>query len=105
MAKVNINFPDHIYFSMPQWVRIQDVNYRKHLGHDKLTSMIHNARAAFFESLGASELEETPQGYILADLEIMYLDEAFFGDELNFDIAITGISNRSCQIPNRLRLD
>jgi len=60
--------------------------------------MIHDARAAFFEFLGICELEDSPHGYILADLQVMYLDEAFFGDELRFDIVISEISNRSCQI-------
>ena len=100
--KLNINFPESINYSMSQAVRIQDVNYRKHLGHDKLVSMIHEARAAFFESLGISELVDSSEGYILADLQVMYLDEAFFGDELKFEIALSEVSNRSCQICYRI---
>lgn len=102
MPKVSIDFPDYAHFSMSQSVRIQDVNYRKHLGHDKLVSMIHEARAAFFESIGICELEDSAQGYILADLQVMYIDEAFFGDELVFDIAVTEVSNRSCQMLYRV---
>jgi len=98
MAKVSIEFPETALFSMSQTVRIQDVNYRKHLSHDKLVSMIHEARAAFFESLGVSELMDSPQGYIIADLQILYLDEAFYGEELKFEIALPDISSRSCQI-------
>jgi len=98
MTKTRITFPDHVHFSMKQTVRIQDVNYRKHLGHDRLISMIHDARANFFEELGISELEDTPHGYILADLEVQYLDEAFFKDELLFEVSVSESSTRSCQI-------
>jgi len=87
---------------MSQTVRIQDINYRKHLGHDKLISMLHEARAAFFESIGMPELDDSPDGYILADLQIQYLDEAFLGEELTFEIAVTDTSKRSCQLLYRV---
>lgn len=96
MARVKINFPKSVHFSKIQEVRIQDVNYRKHVGHDKLISMLHEARAGFFETIGESEMADSPKGYILADLEIQYLGEAFFGDKLNFEISVDEISSRSC---------
>ncbi|GAA3921206.1 acyl-CoA thioesterase [Litoribacillus peritrichatus] len=98
MSRLQITFPDKIHFTTHQTVRIQDVNYRKHLGHDKIISMIHDARAAFLESIGESELVDKPDGYVLADMQIIYLDEAFYKDELRFDIAVDEVSNRSCQI-------
>ena len=98
MSRLSISFPDRAHFSMSQTVRIQDINYRKHLGHDKLISMLHEARAAFFESIGMPELDDSPEGYILADLQIQYLDEAFLGESLTFEIAVSETSNRSCQL-------
>lgn len=103
MSKIQIDAPEHIHFSTRCEVRIQDVNYRKHLGHDHLISMIHNVRASFFESLGISELEDSSEGYILADLAIMYLDEGFFGDELIFELSLTSVSERSCQMTYQVR--
>jgi len=102
MSRLSISFPDRAHFSMSQTVRIQDINYRKHLGHDKLISMLHEARAAFFESIGMPELDDSPDGYILADLQIQYLDEAFLGEELTFEIAVTDTSKRSCQLLYRV---
>ncbi|MFA0810811.1 acyl-CoA thioesterase [Microbulbifer epialgicus] len=102
MSRVNINFPENIHYSDMQVVGIQDVNCRKHVGHDKLISMLHEIRERFFDYIGKSEMDECPQGYILADLEVQYLGEAFFGDELRFDLAVDELSERSCNIYYRV---
>ncbi|MDD7804556.1 MAG: acyl-CoA thioesterase [Endozoicomonas sp. (ex Botrylloides leachii)] len=103
MAKIQLKFPDFPHFSMSQKVGIQDVNYRKHLAHDKLVSLLHNARAAFLASIGISEVEQGSEGYILADLQIVYINEAFYEDRLIFDIAVSEISGRSCQMHYQVR--
>ena len=60
MTRLQLTLPDHVHYSTEQSVRVQDINYRRHLAHDKIISMIHDARAAFFEHLEVSELEDSP---------------------------------------------
>ncbi|NLR75782.1 MULTISPECIES: acyl-CoA thioesterase [Leeia] len=70
-------------------VCIQHVNYGKHLGHDALVSLLHEARVRFLHSLGHTELKIGDAGLILRDLAVQYLAEAFHGDLLRFQLAVT----------------
>lgn len=97
MAKVDIEFPKIKHFSIAKTVRLADINYRQHLGHDKLVTLIQEARACFLESLGVSEMNPSI-GYLIADLQIVYLGEAFYGDSLLVDISVQDIGSRSCQL-------
>ncbi len=43
-------------FSATLEVRISDINYGNHLGHDSLVSLLHEARVRFLRHLGYTEL-------------------------------------------------
>lgn len=102
MSRLNIEFPEKVHFSTVQEVRIQDINYRKHLGHDKLIAMLHEARANYLTYIGVPEIDNNEIGYVLAELNIQYINEAFFGDELRFELSISDITQRSCHIYYRI---
>ena len=56
MSRVEINFPEVTHFSTELSVRIGDVNQANHLGHDRMITMIHEARIQFFKALGYEEI-------------------------------------------------
>ena len=102
MSRVEIRFPAVSHFSTELAVRISDINYGNHLGHDRMITMIHEARMLFFRSLGYSELDIEGVGTLIADLAITYQNEAFYGDLLEFDISVQEISRKSCQLYYRV---
>jgi YbgC/YbaW family acyl-CoA thioester hydrolase len=104
MSRVKINFPEVFHFSTQLTVRISDINYGNHLGHDRMITMLHEARLLFFRSLGYQEWDVEGVGTIIADLAITYQNEAFYGDVLEFDISVQDISRKSCQLYYQVKL-
>lgn len=102
MSRVEIIFPDVTHFNTELDVRIGDVNQGNHLGHDRMITMIHEARIQFFRALGYEELDIDGVGTLVADLAISYQNEAFYGDHLRFDISVQDISRKSCQFIYRV---
>ena len=102
MSRVEISFPENAHFSTELTVRIGDINYGNHLGHDRMVTMIHEARILFFRSIGYSEIDVEGVGTVIADLAVSYRNETFYGDLLRFDIAVQDISRKSCQFYYRV---
>ena len=102
MARVEISFPEVWNFSMEISVRIDDINFGGHLAHDSILTLMHEARARFFRSLGYGELDIEGRGIIMADAAIVYKSEAFFGDILRFDLAAVEIGRRGFEIVYRI---
>lgn len=67
-------------------VRIGDINYGGHLGHDRLITLLHQARLDWLHALGAEETNCFGAGLIMRRLTCDYRAEAFLGDAL--DIAM-----------------
>lgn len=72
-------------------VNIEHVNYGNHLAHDKLVSLMHEARLRFFDHLGQSEIDFYGISLILKSMTINYRQEAFRGDELQFAVTISEV--------------
>ena len=103
MSRVEISFPEESHFSTELAVRIGDINYGNHLGHDRMITMMHEARLLFFQNFGYSEFDIEGVGSLSGDLAISYRQEAFYGDRLEFTISIQEISRKSCQFYYRIR--
>lgn len=102
MPRVELTYPDFTHFTTQLAVRISDINYGNHLGHDGMITMLHEARVLFFRSFGYEEWDVDGVGTVLADLAITYKNEAFYGDLLNIDIAVQEIGSKSCQLYYRV---
>lgn len=96
MSRVEISFPETFHFSTQLAVRVGDINYGNHLGHDRMITMMHEARILFFLSLGYSEFDIEGVGSLIGDLAISYRNEAFYGDLLAFRISVQELSKKSC---------
>lgn len=63
-------------------LRIADMNYGGHLGNDRILTLAHEARAQTLAQYGFSELDCSGHSLIMADAEIAFRAEAFYGDTL-----------------------
>ncbi len=79
-------------------VRIYDVNYGNHLGHDSLISLLHEARVRFLKSKNCTEFNVSGAGIIITSLAVNYIDEAFYGDELRINLSVGEMSRTSMEL-------
>ncbi len=103
MSRVKIVFPESAPLyetSVP--VRIGDVNYGGHLGNDAVLSIVHEARMQMLASIGFTEMDCGGAGLIMADAEIAYRAEAFYGDVLSIAIYVGEISKKSFELLYRI---
>lgn len=102
VPRIKFELPDKFHFSTEIPLRIGDINYNDHLGNDAVLSLVHEARMRFFRKHGWSELDIDGVGIIMADAAIMFKSEAFYGDELIIDVAVSEMSDIGCEILYRL---
>lgn len=90
MARIHIDLPEKFIFSIDLPVRVSDLNYGNHVGNDSILTLMQEARALFYKSLGfKNEIElEGPIGQVVADAAVVYKSESFFGDVLQIEIAL-----------------
>lgn len=87
--RTNVKF----IFSTPMKVRIDDVNWARHLDASKTASFLHTARLLFLKEHGLSEADCFGPGLILKSMFIDYKSQASFDDLLNIKISISEITN------------
>ena len=87
MARIRIKLPERFEYATEIPVRISDINFANHLGHEKILPLVHEVRVRFLNKHGYSELEIDGYGLIMADSAIVYQSEAFYGDILKIEIA------------------
>lgn len=78
-------------FTTELTVTIDHINYGHHLAHDKLITMLHEARLRFFDALGEKEFNFYGVGLIVKSLNVNYRKETFRGEVLKFIIYIDEI--------------
>jgi acyl-CoA thioester hydrolase len=90
MSRIQIQLPDTFIYSVELPVRVSDLNYGNHVGNDAVLTLMQEARALFYRTLGfESEVKlDGPIGQVVADAAIVYKAESFFGDVLIVAIAI-----------------
>jgi acyl-CoA thioesterase FadM len=102
MARIKITPPKKFDFSTEISLRISDINYGGHLGHDSILSLAHEARLRFFKSHGFTELNVFGPAMILSDVAIYYKSEGFYGDSIVIDIAVCDYLKYGCDLVYRL---
>jgi acyl-CoA thioesterase FadM len=102
MARVKINFPERTLFSTSLPVRITDLNYGNHLANDAVLAIAHEARMQWLAQWGYTELSAGEHGLIMADAEISYKGEAFFGDVLTITLYAGEISRHGFELLYRI---
>jgi acyl-CoA thioesterase FadM len=102
MPPATIEFPERALFAHEIPVRITDLNYGRHLGHDTLVSLLHEARARFFQHAGMAEDDVDGLGIILTELWVSYRAQVFFGQTLKVEIARGDLGTRGCELLYRV---
>lgn len=103
MERVKLEFPeDAIVHRQPLSVRITDMNYGRHLGHDTLVSLLHEARIQAFGALGLTEWDMGGFPSVVADLAVQYQSEARWPDALVVETAIPEPVGKSLVVYHRV---
>ncbi len=99
MPRLNIELPETLPFYTELTVRIDDINYGHHLGHDSLVSLLHEARLRFLRHHGFSEADcGDGSGIVLASLEVAYQAEAFLGDTLVIAVGVDSLGRSGADL-------
>ncbi len=88
MVRMTLELPKQFLFSTDIPVRISDINYNNHLGHDSIITLIHEARVRFLKAHGFTELDIGGFGLVMTDLVIIYKAEVFYGEILTIEVGI-----------------
>ena len=102
MPRIELELPDSFPFCTEIPVRISDINYGNHLGNDAVLSLMHEARLQFLGQHGFSEANIGGPGMIMIDSAVIYLSQAFYGDILTVEVAITDIHKYGFDLLYRL---
>jgi acyl-CoA thioester hydrolase len=102
MARVKLDLPDNFVFSTEIPLRIGDINYGGHLGNDRVLSLLHEARVRFLMANDFSELDVDGAGIIMSDSVIVYRSEAFYGETMVVDVAVTDFTRVGCDLVYRI---
>lgn len=86
MKRTPLTLPDNLLYTHQLRVRITDINYGNHTGNHHLTGFLHDARAVWLKHHQLTELDIGGCGMILAALEINFLAETFFADDLTIQL-------------------
>ena len=80
MPRLQIDLPKQFVFSTEITLYLSHMNYGGHLDNALLLTVVSEARARFFQSLGYTELNVEGVGIIVADAALQYKSEAFHGE-------------------------
>lgn len=97
MKDIKIILPDKMIFKLNLPVRIYDINYGNHLGHDSLISLLHETRVAFLKQHHLGEITSEQHGLIMASLYVEYKKQAFYGDHLEILLGVSNVKKSSFQ--------
>ncbi|XKE46345.1 acyl-CoA thioesterase [Halomonas organivorans] len=104
MERVRLEFPEaDVRHRHPLTVRVTDMNYGHHLGHDTLVSLLHEARIAALADLGLIEYDMGGYPSVVADLAVQYQAEARWPEALVVDTAIPEPGRRAITVYHRVR--
>ena len=88
MARIKVDLPDNFIFTAEIPLRISDINYGGHLGHDVFLPIAHEARVRFLDKMGYSEMDLENYGIMISGVVIEYIKESFYGDDLIVNIGV-----------------
>ena len=92
MARIKIDLPPKFLFSINIPIRITDINFGGHVANETILSIVHEARAKFFQHLGHDELNFWGVGTIMSDVAIEYKDQIYYRDNVLASVAVGEIT-------------
>jgi len=98
MPRIQIDLPEHFPFATEITLYLSHMNYGGHLDNALLLTVVSEARARFFQSLGYSELQVEGVGIIVADAALQYKSEAFHGETMAVRMAAADFNGKGCDL-------
>ncbi|MCM8612164.1 thioesterase family protein [Accumulibacter sp.] len=98
MPRIRIDLPEKFSFSTEIALYVGHMNYGGHLDNALLLSVVSEARARFFRSLGYSELDVEGLGIIIADAALQYRSEAFAGEVMAVRMTAADFTSKGCDL-------
>jgi YbgC/YbaW family acyl-CoA thioester hydrolase len=94
MARLQLTLPEQFIYSAELVVRVNDLNYGAHVGNDNMLTLMQQARIEFYRAKGfKDEMNfEGSVGQVISDALVIYKAEAFLGDVLTIQLAVTDIT-------------
>lgn len=90
-------------FSVALTPRFYETDALGHIGNTAITAWFEVARTRLLEHLGAHE--GMPSNWVLASVSIDYLDETFYGTDVDIGISAISVGNTSLTIDCEMRQD
>ncbi len=98
MARIQIDLPEQLPFSTEVTLYLSHLNYTGHLDNALLLTVVSEARARYFASLGYGEMDVEQVGIIVADAAVQYRSEAFHGEVMIVRMAAADFSKHGCDL-------
>lgn len=89
-------------FSVPLKVRMNDVNYGKHVGYQTYFSFFQEARIAYLSQFGFSELDISGYGMIIAEANCTYKNQLYYGDDITVECDISVLKSKKFTMDYRI---
>ena len=75
-------------------VRVNDLNYGNHMGHQNYFSFFQEARVAYLNQFGYSEFDLGGCGMIMAEAGCKYKQALFLNDKVRVACAVTEVKSK-----------
>ena len=98
MARIQIDLPDSLPFSTELPLYLSHINYGNHLDNALLLTLVSEARARLFKSMGYTELDVEGVGIIVADAALQYRSEARHGEVMVVSVGATDFGKYGCDL-------
>ena len=98
MTRLHIELPEPLPFATEITLYLSHMNYGGHLDNALLLTVVSEARARFFQSLGYTELDVEGVGIIVADAALQYRSEAFHGEVMVVQMGAADFGRKGCDL-------
>ena len=98
MARIQIELPEQFPFTTEITLYLSHMNYGGHLDNALLLTVVSEARARFFKSLGYRELDIEGVGIVISDAALQYRSEAFHGEVMLVRMGAADFSSKGCDL-------
>lgn len=98
MARIQIELPEKFAFATEIPLLLSHINYGHHLDNALLLTLVTEARARWFNSMGYTELDVEGVGIVVADAALQYKSEAFHREIMVVEMTAADFGKYGCDL-------
>lgn len=98
MSRIQIDLPPSLPFCTEIPLYLSHINHAGHLDNALLITVVSEARARYFKSMGHTELNVDGVGIVVADAAVQYRSEAFHGETMAVEMGAADIGKYGCDL-------